>query len=128
MSFRAINLDAFWKLPSSERNQLLNALIFLHDKKTQIDAEKALSLPTPPIITSLPSPIPIATPCKTSNANPPLAPRKKPSRPLSPRDEDSDYEVIVHRVTFDSDDEDEDDSFIIHKKKKVTPSLNLNEK
>ena len=137
MSFRPVNLDAFWNSSPSDRHQLLNTLIFLHDKKSQLEKEKKASAPIiatlPPAVTNAPV---LDTPQKISNVNPPFAPprllKKVPRMSAPPRarneQSDDDFEVIIHKVTFDSDDESDDGGFIIHKKKKANPSLNLNEK
>jgi hypothetical protein len=140
MSFRPINLDAFWKQSFPERYQLLNTLIFLHEKKCDIErVEKATKSPAP-IITTLPpaatnAPV-LDTPKRISNANPPFAPPrllKKVPRMTAPdrvqnEESDEDFEVIIHKVKFDSDDESDDEGFIIHKKKKHTSFIPSTEK
>lgn len=127
MSSSPINLDAFWRAPYSERALLLKHLLFIHDKKTQLEKEKLNIINTlPPVAAPAP---PLFTPTKSSNVNPPPPPRKeKRTARMSAPPAPDDYEIFIHKVSFDSEDEDAEDGFIIHKKKKTNPSLNLNEK
>jgi primosomal protein N'' len=119
MSFRPINLDAFWKGSFSERYQLLNALIFIHERKTDIERAEKLAKNQQPIT-------PVATPSKISNCNPP--PLKRKTNPPSKEEDDDDYEVIIHKVTFDSDESDSEANFMIHKRKKTPSSIPTKDK
>jgi hypothetical protein len=136
-SSNPINLEAFYRAPYSERALLLKTLYFIHEKKTALEREKLAIIetrpPAPFVIpdtpVALPPPVPaMTTPPKSSNANPPFVPPKplkKTARMTAPdkrkkeekEEEESEYEVIIHKVSFDSDSEKED-GFIVHKQKK----------
>jgi len=114
MAGKIINLNAFWNGNQFERISLLNTLIFIHEKKCEIE-RKPSELNTPQKLAK-------------NSIVPPPPPQKKPvEKRTAPCANEEDFEVVIHKITFEDDSDEE--AFMIHKQKKCnTPSLNLNEK